>query len=90
MLDLFVLNQPALGAYRAQQEAARARGRWLMRCTRAETAARAVAISQVVDLHQGLRTGRRLDIIARQLRLTADELDQVTSRLNLQFDEIAS
>lgn len=79
-------TMPALGAFREQADEARRRARWLMQCSLAEHHARWVALPKIIRIYEALRLGRRLDLIARDLRTLAADLEATASEINLTWD----
>lgn len=80
-------DSPTLGWYLRQPgvaeriERIRAGARWRMRAGLAEQAARGKAARKVADLHGSLLLGRRLDRIAAELRLVAEDLERTPYQL---------
>lgn len=61
---------------------------WNMRCALAGLRARAAVLRRLADLYDEVRCGRTLDVIARELRALADDLDAIPARL-AQATEVA-
>ncbi len=72
-----VANRPALGAYLSTPAVieSRAAARWAMKMSMADYSARRSTMSKLVMVHEAVRLGRRLDLVAKDLRAVAGELD---------------
>lgn len=82
-MTLVAVDQPALGAFLnlPDLEEAKDRARWSYRISRLDYAARTDAIRRLSRIYDGLRTGRRLDLIADDLTALAARLEDVPQPL---------
>lgn len=83
-----ILDRPALGAFLQLPEVVLRRRAAHMAAQRSlhDHTARARAMARLVKVHEGLRTGRRYELCADDLRRLADALDRLPTRLH-QLDE---
>lgn len=80
--QLDLRDKPALGAFVNLPEMVERReaARQAMRMSLADFIARRSALADLAGIHESLRRGRRLDLVASDLRTVADELDAVLQR----------
>lgn len=77
--ELDLRDKLALGAFNYTPEAIdnRERAKWLMRLSFADYVARTRAVADITLIHEACCRGRRLDLLAGDLRALAAELEDV-------------